>query len=104
MQSVLTKGIVDNQTFLVDPTILSILLLVLIERSENTARYVSYELTPYPTSLFQDYFMRKPDKSILMHAILSYNNDNKGKKRKINRSYKFPKQLRTKETQKNRIK
>ena len=79
----LSKGVVDNhQTFHVDPTILSIRLLVLLERSDNAVRYFTYELTSYPTPLFQDYFMRQPDKSLLMYAILIYKNDNEGKKRK----------------------
>ena len=50
----LTKGIEDgNQITHVDPLI----LFMLLERSENTANHFAYELTHYPTSLFQDNFM-----------------------------------------------
>ena len=38
----------------------------------------------YPTSLFEDKFMRHPDKPDLMHALLNYNSEITGKKRKRN--------------------
>ena len=82
----LTKGIeVGNQIIYVNPLILFMRLIVLVERSENTVNYFAYELTPFPT-LFQDNFMRHPDKSDLMHALLSYNSEITRKKRKINES------------------
>ena len=81
----LTKGIEDgNQIIHVDPLILFMRLIVLVERSENTANHFAYELTHCPTSLFQDNFMWHPDKSDLMHVLLNYNSEITGKKRKRN--------------------
>ena len=85
----MTKGIeVGNQIIHVDPLILFMRLIVLVEQSENTVNYFVYELTPYPTSLFQENFMRHPDKSDLMHASLSYNSEITRKNRKRNEGTK----------------
>ena len=46
-----------------------------MERSKNTVNYIAYELTSYPTSLFQDNFMQHPDKSDLMHVLLNYHSE-----------------------------
>lgn len=49
----LTKGIVvGNQVIHVDPKILFMQLIVLVERSKNTVNCFAYELISYPTSLF----------------------------------------------------
>ena len=46
------KGMqVGNQTIHIDPTVLFLRLIVLIERAEDTMEYFSYELTAITTSL-----------------------------------------------------
>ena len=66
----MAKGIEvgSNQLIHVNPLILFMRLIVLVERSKNTVNYFACELTSYPTSLFQGNFMRHPDKSDLIHA------------------------------------
>ena len=69
----LTKGVqLENRTIHVDPTISFLRLIVLIERTDDTEKYFGYELTPYPTALFKDKFMRHPDKAALAEALLNY--------------------------------
>ena len=59
----LTKGIeVGEQIIHVDPLILFMRLIALVERSKNTVSYFAYELTPYAIFLFQDNFMWHPEK------------------------------------------
>ena len=60
---------VNNETIQVNPTILFQRLIVLIERSEDMIRYFEYELTPEPTELFKDGFMRKLNKASLGKAL-----------------------------------
>ena len=43
----------------------------LAERTSNLHECFSYELTPYPMSLFKDGQMRKPDKASLYHDFRS---------------------------------
>ena len=46
------KGMqVGNHTIHIDPTVLFLRLIVLIERAEDTMEYFSYELTAITTSL-----------------------------------------------------
>ena len=71
-----------NQIIHVDPTILFMRLIVLVERLENAVNYFAHELTPYLTSFSQDKFIQNPGKSDLMHALLNYNSEITGKKRK----------------------
>ena len=67
---VLTRGVkVNNGVVYVDPMVLFMRLIILAERSEDSATYFNYELTPYPTSLFKDYFMRHPNKALLAVAL-----------------------------------
>jgi hypothetical protein len=40
-------------------------LVVLVQRSDDQAACFDFELTPFPTALFKDGFMRKPDKPAL---------------------------------------
>ena len=75
---------VSNQIIHVNPLILFMRLIALVERSKNTVYYFACELNPRPTSLFQDNFMRHPDKSDLMHVLLNFNSEITGKKRKRN--------------------
>ena len=79
----LTKGVqLENTTIPVDPTILLLRLIVLIERTDDTEKYFGYELTPYPTALFKDKFMRRPDKAALAEALLNYKKISKIKQKR----------------------
>ena len=79
----LTKGVqLENTTIPVDPTILLLRLIVLIERTDDTEKYFGYELTPYPTALFKDKFMRHPDKAALAEALLNYKKISKIKQKR----------------------
>ena len=60
---------INTETVHVDPNILFQRLIILIERSEDMTSYFEYELTPEPTSLFKDGFMRKPNKALLGRAL-----------------------------------
>ena len=44
-----------------------------MERSDDKEKHFRYELTPVPTSLFKDNFMRNPNKSALADYLLSSN-------------------------------
>ena len=44
-------------------------LLLMIEREQRMTEYFCYELTPVPTSLFEDIMMRKSARSFLMKAV-----------------------------------
>jgi hypothetical protein len=44
-------------------------LVILAQQSENVASCFAYELTPYPTSLFKNGLMRKPNKPALYEGI-----------------------------------
>ena len=82
----LKKGIdVNNQTVYIDPAVLFMRLIVLIERSDETEKFFHYELTPYLTSLFKDHFMWHPNKSSLADALKSKSKKptKKGEKRKL---------------------
>ena len=60
----LTKAIkIKHQTIYIDPTVLFLRLMLLVERSEDPPSCFNYELTPYPTSLFKDKVMRHPNNS-----------------------------------------
>lgn len=66
----LKQGIrINSETVPIDPSVLFTRLVVLLEREEHMEKYFNYELTPVPTSLFKDKFMRHPDKSSLAHAL-----------------------------------
>lgn len=84
----LTKAVkIGTQTVHVDPLVLFMRLLVLVERAEKPDQYFSYELAPYPPSLFKDNYMRHINKALLAQAL-------KGKKMKtapkgIKRGTKF---------------
>ena len=60
---------IENENVYVDPALLFSRLLVLVEREENMMKYFSYELTPIPTSLFENGMMTKASKSNLAKAV-----------------------------------
>ena len=53
----------------VDPTVLFMPLLVLVERAEKRDPYFSYELAPYPPSLFKDNYTRHINKALLAQGL-----------------------------------
>ena len=59
----------DKETIFVDPSVLFSVLLLMIERELRMIEYFHYELTPVPTSLFEDGMMRKSVRSILMKEL-----------------------------------
>ena len=59
----------DSSLVFIDPTILFMRLIVLVERSGSNTKYFGFELTSHPTSLFKDYFMRHPKKSVLEDVL-----------------------------------
>lgn len=71
----------------IDPTILFMCLTVILERSDSDAKYFGLELTPYPTILFKDYFMRHPKISVLADALKQRNHIINDKKRKLKDNY-----------------
>ena len=59
----------DKETIFVDPSVLFSILLLMIERELRMIEYFRYELTPVPTSLFEDGMMRKSVRFILMKVV-----------------------------------
>ena len=79
-----TKGVdVDCSLVFIDPKILLLRLIVLVERSGSNTKYFGFKLTPYPTSLFKDNFMRHPKKTVLADVLKMKQSHHKGKKRKL---------------------
>ena len=61
----LTKAVkIDTQDLHIDPAILLIRLLVLVERSEDPVSYFQYELTAYPASIFNGNYMKNVNKVV----------------------------------------
>ena len=84
----LQKGInIESETVYVDPLILFNQLTILMDRTEKIANYFQYELTPLPTSLFKDSFMRKSKKSSLSTYLTTFSNRNNKRKRKVNKGF-----------------
>ena len=80
----LTKGLdVDSRLVFIDPIVLFMRLIVLVERPGSNTKYFGFELTPNPTSLFKDHFMRHPKKSVLADVLKMKQSHHKGKKRKF---------------------
>ena len=66
----LSSGVkVRNETIQISETVLFQRLIVLMERSDDLSALSEYELTPTPTSLFRDGFLRKTNKSALASAL-----------------------------------
>ena len=75
---------VDDKDLHIDPSVLFLRVILLVERADDPVEYFSYELTPVPTSLFRNKFMRKPAKSLLAKELISdQKKSNRGKKRKL---------------------
>ena len=60
-------------------------LTVILERSDSDAKYFGLELTPYPTILFKDYFMRHPKISVLADALKTKKSHHKRQKKEVKR-------------------
>ena len=58
-----------KETIYLDPTLLFSSSLHMIEREQRMIVYFCYEITPVPTSLFEDGMMRKSAKSVLMKTV-----------------------------------
>ena len=66
----LTKAIkISTHDVYIDPAILFIRLLVLVERSDDPVSYFQYELTRYPASIFHGDYMKHVNKALLGHEI-----------------------------------
>ena len=79
----LTKAVqLENTRIHVNPSILFLRLMVLIERTDDTEKWFGYELTPYRTALFKDNIMRHPNKAALAEAILNYKKISKIKQKR----------------------
>ena len=57
---------ISKQSVNIDPTKLFSRLVVLLERNDDIKSFFDFELTPIPTSLFLDNFMRKTNKALLI--------------------------------------
>jgi hypothetical protein len=69
----LTKNIkIGQEVVHVDPLTLFSRLIVVLDRSDGGEKAFQYELTPTPTSLFRNGFMRKATKSTLAEALTSH--------------------------------
>ena len=67
----------------IDHTIMFMRLIVQIKGSDSNTKYFDFELTPYPTALFNNNFARKPKKSILLDVLKTKQSHLKAKKRKL---------------------
>ena len=87
---VMSEVTVDNQIMYINPSILFMRLVVLIEREDDIEKYFGCELSPEPMVLFKNNFMRHQDKSSLAATLKSkaQTTTNKKKKRKINVCFK----------------
>ena len=60
---------ISKQSVNIDPVKLFSRLVVLAERNDDIKTFFNYELTPVPTSLFVDNFMRKTNKALLIQYL-----------------------------------
>ena len=74
----------------IEPSVLFTRLVVLIERSPDVNTYFNYELTPIPTALFKENFMRKPYKAALATALIERGKKKEGKSCKRTFTQKKP--------------
>ena len=63
----------EGKSISIDPCVLFNRLTMLIKQEEKRMEMFKYELTPEPTALFKDGYMRRPNKSILRNKILGVN-------------------------------
>ena len=61
---------IDKEHINIDVNRLFHRLLVIAERSNDVSSYFDYELTQFPTSIFSNGFMRKPNKPSLTRAFM----------------------------------
>ena len=61
----------DKTTVHIDPNILFTRLTVIVQSEDDIDAQFFYELTPEPTTLFKDGFMRKSSKSVLRNSFLT---------------------------------
>ena len=61
---------IDAKTVHIDPTILFTRLTAIAQTEEEVCQQFYYELTPEPTALFKDGFMRKSSKAVLRNHLL----------------------------------
>ena len=68
----LERGVkIDGEKVYVDPNALFSRLIILLERQEELTPFFKFELTPFPTSLFKCFQMRKTNKAVLKHYLTS---------------------------------
>jgi hypothetical protein len=60
----------DNEQTEIDSSNLFHRLIILAQQCDNTGQCFNYELTTYPTALFKDGMMRKPDKPSLYRNVV----------------------------------
>ena len=60
---------VRDGTIQINETVLFQRLIVLMERTDDLSVFFEHELTPTPTSLFKDGYLRKANKSDLASAL-----------------------------------
>ena len=60
---------VRDGTIQINETVLFQRLIVLMERTDDLSAFFEHELTPTPTSLFKDGYLRKANKSDLASAL-----------------------------------
>ena len=83
--SSLNQGItIENKHINIDPLVLFTRLVLLLDRSEEKEKYFQYELTPVPTALFKNNFMRKPNKANLADHLLTGNLTSSSKRKSSN--------------------
>ena len=64
---------VDSSLVFIDPTILFMRLIVLVERSDSNIKYFGSDLTLYRLVLFKDHFKRRPVGSYPEASMLADN-------------------------------
>ena len=66
----LEKGVkIDGENVHVDHSALFSRFVILLEGQEDVTAFFKSELTPFPTSLFKSFQMRKTDKAVLKHCL-----------------------------------
>ena len=62
--------ILEGQRESIDPTILYMHLISIMQRENDIERFFDYELTPEPATLFKDGLMRKTNKAVLRNILM----------------------------------
>ena len=75
-----------KQTIHLDPTLQFLILIILLERAEDTMKYLPFELTHIPASLFKGNFMQHAEKSLSVDALIQGNEFQKERKKKTEKS------------------